>query len=102
MRKITEEAMNAFYGGRHFKKQNTEVRATIDYVYLVLHNSVIAKLNDKGLWVTTAGWDTNTTRDRLNGLHGVHVRSRKGVLTLNGKPWDGGMVEVGLFNTYEL
>ena len=56
---------------------------------LFLHANKIAEFRADGLWITTAGWDTNTTRERLNGLHGVSVYRRKGELFLNGKAWDG-------------
>ena len=46
------------------------------------------------LQITTAGWNTVTTRERLNGLPNVSVIQRKGKLYLNGKEWDGEWIEV--------
>lgn len=89
MRKITNEAIDAFIKGKPFKKRNTEVRKEEDAVILLLFNNEIAKIDSDGTWVTDAGWNTNTTRERLNGIPGVHVRSKKGQPTLNGHSWDG-------------
>lgn len=61
---------------------------------LFLHGNCIAKLENGKLSITTAGWNTSTTRERLNALPNVHVYQRKGVLHLNGKPWDGNWTEV--------
>ena len=90
MRKITEEAIEAFYKRKRFKKQNTEVHVGEFTTTLRLHGNTIAILhyNDE-VDITTANWNTNATRERLNGLRGVHVSSKKGELILNGSPWDG-------------
>lgn len=89
MRNITEQAINAFTEGKPFKKRNTKVRIEGDIVILLLHNNEIAKIDSDGTWVTDAGWNTNTTRERLNGIPRVDVRSKKGQLTINGHSWDG-------------
>ena len=104
MRRITAEAIAAFQAGEHFRLDNTEVRTTDRpgevCVELLLHDSVIARrwvpMNEVDvpvIEVTTAGWDTATTRQRLNGIPGVRVYRSKGVLHLNGKEWDGGWIE---------
>lgn len=98
MRKITEESIKAFYNEQNLKFGNTTVMSYGSVTYLVLFGHRIAKIDGQGLFVTTAGWDTSTTRDRLNGLNGVHVRSRGGHLTLNGHPWNGEWVNVEQFN----
>lgn len=92
MRKITMEAVRAFDGGYNFKKQNTEVN---DHGYF-LHGNKIAEYtsllkNDgnKNINITLAGWNTNTTRERLNGLRGVKITTKQGQAYLNGKEWDG-------------
>lgn len=89
MRKITEEAIDAFENGRRFKKANTEVYVDLETTKLILHGNTIAVKDYRGLLVRTAGWNSNTTRDRLNGIPGVHVTSRNGVLRLNAEQWDG-------------
>jgi len=97
MRKITMEACRAFEGGYNFKSGNTRVD---DHGYF-LHNNKIAEYqslfkNDgnKNINITLAGWNTNTTRERLNGLRGVHVTTKQGQAYLNGKEWDGEWVTI--------
>lgn len=41
------------------------------------------------LYISTCGWNTRSTKDRLNELPGVSVYQKKGILFLNTKPWDG-------------
>ena len=95
MRKITETAVNAFYLRKRFKKANTEVYVGEFTTTLRLHGNTIAILHFNGdLDITTCGWNTSTTRERLNGLKGVHVKSVKGNLVLNNKPWDGKLIRV--------
>jgi hypothetical protein len=95
MAKITEQSINAFYNRKRFKKQNMEVCLEENKTFLKLHGNTIAILNSNNdVKITTAGWDTNTTRNRLNGLSGVHVTSRKGELKLNGQLWDGKLIRL--------
>lgn len=99
MRKITEESINAFYSRKRFKKQNTEVYVDDNITLLKLHKNIIAVLyTNDDLRITTAGWDTKTTRERLNGLSGVKVTSRNGQLKLNGENWNGNLKQI---NSYE-
>lgn len=90
MRKITQVVCNAFERQVPINAGNSST----DGLALFLHGNKIAQHTSEGLMVSTAGWDTNTTRERLNGLRGVRVYKRKGELILNGKPWDGEMVNV--------
>jgi len=85
MRKITQEAVRAFYAKEKFCKSNT---TCIDG-QMFLHGNLIATLEKDGLKITTSGWDTTTTKERLNGLEGVQVNTRKGQLFLNGEKWNG-------------
>lgn len=92
-RQITREAVNALFNRKNFKKSNTEVVYNeIDQTsFMYLFGNLIAILyyETKCLTITTAGWDTNTTRERLNGLPRVYVHKSKGQLYLNDMPWDG-------------
>lgn len=95
MRKITEESVNAFYANKRFKKRNTEVYVGEFSTQLRLFGHTIAILNDNGLLeITTCGYNTNTTRDRLSALKGVIVRTKLGQLYLNGEKWDGKLITV--------
>jgi|SRR6185369_3289418 len=84
MRNVTSQIVEAFGARRAARISNSST----DGQALFLHGNKIAEWRDNGLWVTTAGWNTVTTRERLNGLPGVRVTAR-GVLRLNGKVWDG-------------
>lgn len=92
MRKATEQVTAAFLSRGAKRVGNTaSTGETIE-----LHGNTIAMWktgNADGsawsLWITLAGWDTATTRERLNALPGVHVHRAKGQTYLNGEPWDG-------------
>ena len=86
MRKITSKAIAAFTNNRNFRDGSTEVQSGDGIAHLLLHGNAIARKDAKGLSINLCGWNTNTTRDRLNGLPGVSVSTRKGQAYLNGNP----------------
>lgn len=96
MRKITQDAVRAFRNGNRFKRGNTEVRIYGQQRLLRLHNNVIASLDPEGLFITSAGWATPTTKERLNGLPNVHIVQKDFQWFLNGEEWDGSLIKVGV------
>ena len=79
MRKITKESIKAFYNREPFKKSNMIVENKQGKTYLKLFNNIIAKLDENNeLFITTAGWNSVTTRERLNGLSGFILGLKKG------------------------
>lgn len=108
MRKVSQEAVWAFYAGRGFRSGNTAVEVwhteSGDMVTLFLHGNAIARLggvrHDR-LEVSLAGWPTATTRERLNAFDGVRVSQKAGAQYLNGKEWDGSWVFVDSFHACE-
>lgn len=68
MRKITEHAAWAFVCRENFRQSNTQVLVMGDTVTLGLHGNAIARREGGKLSISLAGWDTLTTRERLNGL----------------------------------
>lgn len=89
MRKITKQAIAAFDSNTNFKRGNTEVRfVPMDgECHYLLHGHKIAYKNLAGdLYVNLCGWNTPTTRERLNGLKGVEIHTEKGTPYLNGNP----------------
>ena len=95
MRKITKESIKAFYNREPFKKSNTVVENIKGITKLKLYNNTIAKLDENSeLFITTADWNTRTTRERLNGLSGVRLGTKKGQLYLNNIPWDGKLTNI--------
>ena len=91
MRKITKEAINAFEQGGSYKGTNTTVSNGI----LSLFGNRIAFRSPKGsLFISNAGWDTSTTKERLNAIEGVHIQQKAGKWYLNSREWSGGWVKV--------
>jgi hypothetical protein len=84
MRQIDVLAKTAFYEGRKFKLSNTEVEIRDGKPHMYLHGNCIAKIDKNGdLLVSHCGWESNTTRSRLNALPGVHIKKYKGDFVLN-------------------
>jgi hypothetical protein len=89
-RKITQESVQKFLNGVPFKKSNMEVSREGTIYYLKLHGNKIAALESDGkMWISNAGWRSNTTKERLNGLPGVHIKQKNWEWYLNGIQWDG-------------
>jgi hypothetical protein len=86
MRAITSKASAAFNSGRKFRDTNTAVTVDDQGITLLLHGNPIARRNLYGgrLEINLCDWNTPTTRERLNGLSGVSVNTRKGGVFLNG------------------
>jgi hypothetical protein len=65
MRKVTRIVCTAFLNGVKRKMSNTKT----DGIHLWLHGNLIAKKGEHSdVFITDAGWQTNTTAERLNGL----------------------------------
>lgn len=95
MRKITQDAIRAFRNGFKFKRDNTEVRILDNSRQLRLHGNVIAEyVADGGLWISSGGWQTNTTKERLNGLPKVSIHQKDFQWYLNGHIWNGDWILV--------
>lgn len=90
MKKITKQSIESFIERKPFKRGNMSVVIENGITYLQLHgNRIAALLADNRMWVSNAGWATNTTKERLNGLPGVRVIQRNWNWILNGMPWNG-------------
>ena len=68
MKKITKLAVNAFVNGREFSLDNTKVLKIDGNMYFYLYGNCIAELSKKTLCISTCGYETNTTKERLNGI----------------------------------
>lgn len=93
MRKVTSEAVHAFYNRTNYKSGNTQVRVDKDddSAVLLLHGNAIATIDAAHrVFITLAGWNSPTTRERLNGLNHVRVNTKQGQAYLNGEKWSGG------------
>jgi hypothetical protein len=85
MRQVTQQIVDAFLEGRNLKVGNS--RSFDGAIYL--HNNKIAEYRADGLWITNAGWMSNTTKERLNGLPFVRINQYNFTWFLNGQQWDG-------------
>lgn len=90
MRDITKKITRAFEERRSLKIDNSRT----DGDCLWLFENKIAEWRGGNLWITDAGWDSKTTKERLNGLSGVSINARRGVWYLNGREWNGEWADV--------
>ena len=68
MRKITIQAAHAFYNFENFYLNNTAVKSSEWISEMYLYGNLIAKLESGKLYISSAGWETTTTKERLNGI----------------------------------
>tara|TARA_B100000424_G_scaffold252326_1_gene228560 strand:+ start:1040 stop:1348 length:309 start_codon:yes stop_codon:yes gene_type:complete len=82
MRKVTEQIKNAFEQGTSLKVGNTKT----DGKTVWLHGNAIVKRDPDGLvrW-SLAGWNTPTTRERVNGIANAGVHQVNFQAILNGQ-----------------
>ena len=90
MRQVTQKIVDAFLQGRNLKIGNT--RSFDGAIYL--HRNKIAECRADGLWISCAGWMSNTTKERLNGLPFVRINQQNFEWYLNGERWDGSWIRV--------
>ena len=67
MRKIEQQMNEAILNRKDFRKDNTEVITISDCSVVYLHGNHIATVGDT-LDICDAGWQTVTTKSRLNAL----------------------------------
>lgn len=70
MRKITENAVVAFFNNYDFNRDNTSVSYDYDTntATMRLHGNLIAKKVNGTVSISNCGWETTTTKERLNGI----------------------------------
>ena len=85
MRQVTQLAVSQWLMRKKFRRGNTHT----DGNTLYLHNNAIAKIDDNDglVYVRSAGWETNTTRERLNGIPGVRIHQKNWEWYLNNCLW---------------
>ena len=85
MRQITKSAVRAFMHDQPFQLDNTQVSSANNVEFervttMYLHGNIIAHSNravdGMGFWIQNAGWFSNTTKERLNGLPGVSISQK--------------------------
>ena len=69
MRKIEKQMCDAVQSNKDWKSANTEVVTQQDGVSTVyLHGNKIAEIGDDFMTIFDGGWQTTTTKSRLNAL----------------------------------
>ena len=79
MRKI-ERLMNAaISAGKDFKLDNTAVVNADGISVVLLHGNKIAEIGDSFIRLFDGGWQSNTTKSRLNAILSVHGEPGDGI-----------------------
>jgi hypothetical protein len=97
MKAVTQNAVACFRNGGNATFNNTQVVTEDGVSKMYLFNNLIATLerNVGGVMkITNAGWKSNTTKERLNGLPKVSIQQKKGDWYLNGELWNGQLTKV--------
>ena len=103
MRQITKESVTAFLNAKKFNKSNMSVEVAPNGAVLKYQGNAIAyKYNDpkKTISITNCGWESNTPKERLNGvifLSGVNIKpiyQKNWQWYLDGKQWHGELIDL--------
>ena len=98
MRKIERQMVEAIRNGRDMHVANTRVLCNGNAWTVTLHGNLIAERTSDGIMrITLAGWNTPTTRSRVNAILSAfsscantgypwHISCRQFVPHLNGQP----------------
>lgn len=68
MRKIESQMVAAIKAGKDFKLANTEVIVCSNVTDIFLHGNLIARLGETWIELFDGGWQTVTTKSRLNAI----------------------------------
>jgi hypothetical protein len=96
-RKITTKAIEAFLNNKSFSSGNTRVIIDGDWTKLILYSTTIAQKRidtPDRLILATGGWNTPTTKERLNALPGVSIYQKNHDWFLNGELWNGSSIMI--------
>lgn len=85
MKKVTQLVVSQWLMRKKFRRDNTHTDGTTLY----LHGNPIAKIDDNDglVYVRSAGWETKTTKERLNGIPGVRIHQKNYEWYLNNCLW---------------
>jgi len=68
MRKIEQQMNHAIRQGRNFSSSNTSVQHDGAETFVYLHGNHIATVRQNSILLFDGGWQSNTTKSRLNAL----------------------------------
>ena len=83
MRKIETQMNNAISEGTDWKTANTRVETVEGVSFVYLHNNLIAEVTDDSMKLYDGGWQSNTTKSRLNAILSEHGVTGEGVFQKN-------------------
>jgi len=63
---------------------------------MYLFENLIAKYDNKtkNLFITNAGYFSQTTKERLNGFNNVRLKQKQGIWYLNNVEWNGNWIQI--------
>ena len=85
MRKCTKQIAAAFNAGKPRTVGNTHTDGTNVWLH---GNLIIKRTPDGAILATLAGWNTPTTRERVNGITGAGFHQKTRLPYLNGERCD--------------
>ena len=84
MRKIEQQMIQAIKDNKAWRSGNTEVTLGSDGVsYVFLHGNLIAEVDDTSITVYDGGWQSNTTKSRLNAICDTFCIAGEGIFQKN-------------------
>jgi len=83
MRKIEQQMIQAIKDGKDWKNANTEVINISDVSWVYLHGNHIATVYSDSVEVFDGGWQSNTTKSRLNAICDAFCISGEGIFQKN-------------------
>ena len=83
MRKIETQTNNAISEGTDWKTANTRVETVEGVSSVYLHNNLIAEITDDSIKLYDGGWQSVTTKSRLNAILSEHGVTGEGVFQKN-------------------
>ena len=84
MRKIESLMNRAIAAGQDWKNSNTEVITADGVSSVYLHGNLIAEVTDEAMKLYDGGWQSNTTKSRLNALLQCFGHHGEGVFQSDG------------------
>jgi hypothetical protein len=96
MKQVTRNSVDCLLSGgtKRFSNTLVETVGNISKMYLFGNLIAIFDHSTSKLEIRNAGWPSNTTKERLNGLPNVRIHQHKWEWYLNGNLWDGCLIEV--------
>ncbi|AIX16367.1 hypothetical protein Syn7803C57_60 [Synechococcus phage ACG-2014d] len=85
MRKIESQMNAAIQANKDFKSGNTQVITIEGVSFIYLHGNQIASVDEDSMTIYDGGWQSNTTKSRLNALCNEFCIAGEGVFQKNHK-----------------